>query len=164
MKRLFPSVVLCVWLIVSVGLPAIEPVAQDEDRPVIIVSSGSVILSVARGSWVQEAQGRFRQEVARGRDVRTFSASTGSGADACTVEGEALQVTYGANTIGFGRVGPGQSGARRPAIITVSPQAAVTARDAQTLVIATDDALVSVSNGQQTCRIVGGRVDVRQLH
>lgn len=163
MKRLFPSVVLCVWLIVSVGLPAIEPVGQDEDRPVIIVSSGSVILSVARGSWVQEAQGRFRQELARGRDVRTFSASTGSGTAACTVQGEALQVTYGANTIGFGRVGPGQS-AGRAAVITVPAQASVTARGAQTLVIATDDALVSVSNGQQTCRIVGGRVDVRQLH
>ncbi len=164
MKHLLPSVILCVWLIVSAGLTATGPLAQDEDRPVIIVSSGSVILNVARGSWVREAPGRFRQELARGRDVRTFSASTGSGTTACTVEGEALQVTYGTNTIAFGRVGPGQSGARRPAIITVRPDATVTARDEQTLVIATDDALVSVSNGQQTCQIVAGRVDVRQLH
>jgi hypothetical protein len=164
MNRILPSTVLCALLIVSSVLSAFHTPLQDEDRPVIIVSSGSVILTVAKGNWVREATGRFRQEFARGRDVRTFSATTGTGATACTVEGEALQVMYGANEISFGRVAPGRSGARRPAFVNFRANAVVRARDEQTLVIDTTDPLVSFTNGKTTCQIVAGRVEIRQLH
>lgn len=155
-----------VGLLVLTGVASAAASAmQDEDRPVIIISSGSVILNVSKGSWVREAPGRFRQELARGRDVRTFSATTGSGASACTVEGEALQVRYGANAISFGRqAGRGQGAQRRAALIGLPERAVVRERDERTLEIETTDPLSVVTNGKTDCTIVAGRVEVRQVH
>lgn len=165
-RIVFAAAVVCLMILVGVALSAfVLPVQEDEDRPPIIVSTGSVILNVARGSWVREAAGRFRQDVTRGKDVRSFSATTGAGAAACTVAGESILVTYGANAISVGRPATGQ---RRAALVRFQTDAAVTARDAQTLVVATTDQLVSVSNGgsrpEDTCRVVGGRLEIRQVH
>jgi hypothetical protein len=171
------------WLIVSVALVGVAATtlaalsrptptssprqSGDEDRPPIIISSGSVILSVERGTWVREAPGRFRQDVGRGKDVKSFTASTGAGASACTVSGAALLVTYGANAISVGRVLP--SGSTRHATnIRMPADAGVTLKDPRTLVIATTDPLVSFSNGTtgagSTCQVAGGRLEIRQVH
>jgi hypothetical protein len=172
------------WLIVSValvmlavaGLSALSrpvpptPPAQDgdEDRPPIIISSGSVIISVARGSWVREAAGRFRQDVARGKDVKSFTATTGTGASACSVSGTGILVAYGTNAISFGRVQATGQGGRHAANLRMPGDAAATLRDARTLVIATTDPLVSFSNGGtgagSSCQVAGGRLEIRQVH
>ena len=173
MNSRLKGIALIVGLVILIGAAlsavVLPPQEGDEDRPPIIVSSGSVILNVARGTWVREAAGRFRQDVVRGKDVRSFSATTGTGTTACTVAGDSILVTYGANAITFGR--PAQAtapGQRRSATVRFQADAAVTVRDPRTLVIATTDPLVSVSNGgtrpEDTCRIVGGRVEIRQVH
>lgn len=155
-------------LLVTAGLAAFVP-QDDEDRPVIIVSSGSVILSVSKGAWVPDGAGRFRQELPNGRDVQSFSASTGAGAAACTVAGASIVVTYGTNTITFERtMQAAPQRQRRRTDVRLPANANATLRDGRSLVIATDDALVSVSNGgnrpQDTCRVAGGRLEIRQVH
>ena len=172
------------WLIVSVALlmlaaaglsalsrPVTVPVPaqeQDDDRPPIIISGGSVIMNVARGSWVREAAGRFRQEVTRGKDVKSFTATTGTGASACSVSGTAILVTYGANAISFGRVLPNGQGGRHAANVRMPGDASVTLKDPRTLVIATTDPLISISNGttgpNSTCQVAAGRLEIRQVH
>src|SRR5688572_28108073 len=102
-RNVLGAAVLALILIVVVLSAFVAPPQGDEDRPPIIVSSGSVILSVANGSWVREAAGRYRQDVTRGKDVKSFTATTGTGGAACTVSGTAILVTYGANAISFGR-------------------------------------------------------------
>ncbi len=153
----------------AVSRPAPAPTqGDDEDRPPIIISSGSVILNVAKGSWVREAAGRFRQNVVRGKDVKSFTASTGTGAAACTVSGTAILVTYGANAISVGRVIPAGQGGRNAANVRMPGDAAVTLKDPRTLVIATTDPLVSFSNGGtgagSTCQVAAGRLEIRQVH
>ena len=170
------------WVIVSVALltlaaaglaavsrPAPVPTQGDEeDRPPIIISSGSVILNVARGSWVREAAGRFRQNVVRGKDVKSFTATTGTGSTACTVSGTAILVQYGANAISFGRAIPAEQRGRHAANVRMPGDASVTLKDPRTLVIATTDALVSFSNGGtgagSSCQVAGGRLEIRQVH
>lgn len=167
-RKMFAAVVLALILIV-VALSAFVAAPQgDEDRPPIIVSSGSVILSVANGSWVREAAGRFRQEVVRGKDVKSFTATTGTGNTACTVSGTAILVTYGANAISFGRVVPAGQGGRNAANVRMPADAAVTVKDPRTLVIATTDPLGTFSNGGtgpgSTCQVAAGRLEIRQVH
>ena len=170
------------WLIVSVALvmlaaaglaaitlPAPTPIQDgDEDRPPIIISSGSVIMTIAKGSWVREAAGRFRQDVTRGKDVKSFTATTGTGASACTVSGTGILVQYGANAISFGRVQPNGQGGRHAAHLRMPGDAAVSLKDPRTLVIATTDPLVSFSNGTtgagSSCQVAGGRLEIRQVH
>lgn len=154
-------------LLVTAGLAAFVP--QDEDRPVIIVSSGSVILSVSKGAWVPDGAGRFRQELPNGRDVQSFSASTGAGAAACTVAGASIVVTYGTNTITFERtMQAAPQMQRRRTDVRLPANANVTLRDGRSLVIATNDALVSVSNSgnrpQDRCAVAGGQLEIRQVH
>ena len=148
--------------------PVPTPIQEDEDRPPIIISSGSVIVNVARGSWVREAAGRYRQDVTRGKSVVSFSATTGTGTAACTVSGTAILVTYGANAVTFGRVVPSGQGGRQAANVRMPADAAVSLRDARTLVIATTDPLVSFSNGGtaagSSCQVAGGRLEIRQVH
>ena len=153
---------------VSRPAPAPDPIQGDDDRPPIIISSGSVVLSVAKGAWVREAAGRFRQDVDRGKDVKSFTATTGTGSTACTVSGEAILVTYGANALSFGRVIlTGQAG-RHAANVRMPGDAAVTLKDPKTLVIATTAALGSFSNGGtgpgSTCQVAAGRLEIRQVH
>jgi hypothetical protein len=169
------------WLIVSVALlllaaaglsalsrPVPASTQEDDDRPPIIISTGSVILSVARGSWVREAAGRYRQDVTRGKDVKSFTATTGTGTAACTVSGTAILVTYGANAVSFGRVIPSGQGGRHAARANMPGDAAVTLKDSRTLVITTTDPLGSFSNGGtgagSSCQVVAGRLEIRQVH
>ena len=167
-RKVFAAGVLALILLVVVLSAFIAPPQGDDDRPPIIISSGSVILNVARGSWVREAAGRFRQEVARGKDVKSFTATTGTGASACSVSGQAILVTYGANAISFGRVVPPNQGGRNAANVRMPADAAVTLRDPRTLVIATTDPLISFSNGttgpNNTCQVAGGQLEIRQIH
>jgi hypothetical protein len=169
MSTRFAGAVLSFLVFVSVALTAFVRTPQDEfeDRPVIIISSGSVILNVSKGSWVREGTGRFRQDHPRGRDVREFAATTGTGATACTVTGSAIVVTYGTNTIQFGRVPRSEQGGRRAANLRMADNAKVTLRDLRTLVIETTDPLLTISNGgrrpDDTCKIVGGTLQVRQV-
>lgn len=167
-RKVFAAGVLALILLVVVLSAFIAPPQGDEDRPPIIVSSGSVILNVATGSWVREAAGRFRQDVARGKDVKSFTATTGTGGSACSVSGAAILVTYGANAISFGRVVPNGQGGRNAANVRMPGDAAVTLRDPRTLVIATTDPLVSFSNGStgpnSTCQVAAGRLEIRQVH
>ncbi|MEO6224063.1 MAG: hypothetical protein ABIP90_12520 [Vicinamibacterales bacterium] len=152
----------------AVSRPAPAPPQSDEDRPPIIISSGSVIMSVANGSWVREAAGRYRQELVRGKDVKSFSATTGTGTTVCTVTGPAILVTYGVNALTFGRVLPAGQGGRHASNVKMPADAAVTVKDARTLVVATTDPLVSFSNGGatqgSTCQVVAGRLEIRQVH
>jgi len=155
-------------LLVTAGLAALVP-QEDEDRPVIIVSSGSVILSVSKGAWVPDGAGRFRQELPNGRDVQSFSASTGAGPAACTVTGASIMVTYGTSTIAFERtMQAAPQRQRRRTDVRLPANAQTSLRDGRSLVIETSDALVSFTNGgnrpQDTCRVAGGRLEVRQVH
>lgn len=170
-KWLIVSVVLVMLAtagLAAITLPAPTPIQDgDEDRPPIIISSGSVIMSVARGSWARQAAGRYRQDVSRGKDVKSFTATTGTGASACTVSGTAILVQYGANAISIGRVL--QSGSQRHAADVRLPSgAAATLKDPRTLVVETTDALVSFSNGStgagSSCQVAGGRLEIRQVH
>lgn len=164
------TLIVCLMILVGAALSAfVMPPQRDEDRPPIIVSTGSVILNVARGSWVREAAGRYRQDLTRGRDVLSFSATTGAGNASCTVSGDSIVVTYGANAIRFARpAAPAAPGQARASSVSLPATAKVTERDARTLVIETTDPLVSVSNGgnrpQDSCQIAGGRVEIRQVH
>lgn len=141
------------------AVSAVVPTPQaDEDRPPIIISSGSVIVTVARGSWSRTGNGQFMHDQARGRQVQGFSATTGD----CTVSGNSLTVRYGGNTIAIGR--QEAQGGRLAALVRLPAGAAVAARDAQSLVIDTDEALVDVSGGGNTCAVAGGRITIRQMH
>lgn len=143
----------------ATAVSALVPATQsDEDRPPIIISSGSVIVTVARGSWTRAGNGQFMHDQARGRQVQGFSATTGD----CTVSGDALSVRYGGNAISIGR--QEAQGGRLAALLRLPANAAVTARDAQSLVIDTDEPLVSVSGGGNTCAVAGGRITIRQIH
>lgn len=159
------------WVVLVVGVAvamiaavsAVAPLTQaDEDRPPIIISSGSVILTVARGSWARAGNGQFRHEQAAGRSVRGFEATTGTGGSACTVSGGSVVVRYGGNAITIGRQ-EGQGG-RPAAVVQLPANAAASARDARSLVIDTDDPLVSVSGGGESCAVAGGRITIRQVH
>ena len=169
------------WVIVTVALlilaaaglaavsrPAPAPTQGDEDRPPIIISTGSVILNVATGSWVREAAGRYRQNVVRGKDVKSFTATTGTGSAVCTVSGTAILVTYGANAMSFGRVIPSGQAGRHAANVKMPADAALTLKDSRTLVIATTDPLGSFSNGGtgpgSSCQVAGGQMEIRQIH
>jgi hypothetical protein len=167
-RKLFAAGVLALILIVVVLSAFVASPQSDEDRPPIIVSSGSVILSVANGSWVREAAGRYRQDVVRGKDVKSFSASTGTGGAVCTVSGTAILVTYGANAISFGRAIPSGQAGRNAANAKMPGDAAVTLKDSRTLVITTTDPLGTFSNGGtgpgSSCQVAAGRLEIRQVH
>jgi hypothetical protein len=151
--------VVSVAVAMMAAVSAVAPMTQaDEDRPPIIISSGSVILTVTRGAWAGAGNGQFRHEQARGRAVRTFAATTGD----CTVSAESIVVRYGGNSITLGRQ-EGEGG-RPAAFLRLPANAAVSARDAQSLVIDTNDALESVSGGGDTCQVAGGRITIRQVH
>ena len=169
------------WLVLAVALlmlaaagvsalsrPAPAPPQEDEDRPPIIISSGSVILNVARGSWVREAAGRYRQDVVRGKDVKSFTVTTGTDSAACTVSGTAILVTYGANAISFGRVIPSGQAGRHAARANMPGDAAITLKDPRTLIIATTEPLGTFSNGGtgpgSSCQVAAGRLEIRQVH
>jgi len=128
----------------------------DEDRPPIIVSSGSVIIQSA-GAWTSEGGKRFKQRDARRRGVRQFMATTGS----CRVEGRNIVVTYGKNTI---RLGPSRTAAsnRDDAELEFPADAEVTETAPGTLTVTTTDPLVSVSSGRDRCA-VSGNITIRQL-
>lgn len=167
-RRMFVVTVVALVLSGMVLSAFVFPPQRDEDRPPIIVSSGSVIISVARGSWVGAGAGRFGQELPNGRDVKSFSATTGAGAAACTVTGGSIVVTYGTSTtIRFERTMPAVAQRNRTDVV-LPATAKVTARDARTLEIATTDALVSFSNGGtnpgDTCKVVASRLEIRQVH
>lgn len=178
MKTRIAGGVLTLLIVLTLAWPALLSAMFDrptsanqdefEDRPPIIISSGSVILNVARGTFAQQGNGQYRQDNPRGKDVKSFTAVTGTGTAACQVAGDAIVVTYGTNTINFGRPASAAPGQRRSATIQLPQSAKVTARDARTLVIETTDALVSVSNGgtrpQDTCKVAGGRLEIRQVH
>jgi hypothetical protein len=140
----------------------------DEDRPPIIVSSGSVILTVAKGNFARSAAGRYRQDVTNGKDVKSYSATTGTGTAACTVTGTKLVLTYGKNQITFERALPAVPAPQRHRTDVVFPATAkITEKDARTLEVTTTDALVSISNGgtraADTCKIAGGKVEIKQV-
>jgi hypothetical protein len=163
MRQRWVALVVSVAVAMMATVSAVTPLMQaDEDRPPIIISSGSVILTVARGAWARAVNGQFLHEQATGRPVRSFAATTGTGEAACTVSGESLVVRYGANSITIGR--QQAQGGRQAALVRLPAEAAVTVRDAQSLVIETDDALVSVSSGDTSCAVAGGRISIRQVH
>lgn len=163
MRQRWVVVVVSVAVAMMAAVSAVAPLTQaDEDRPPIIISSGSVIITVARGSWVRVGNGQFRHDQAAGRAVQSFAATTGAGGSACTVSGGSIVVRYGGNAITIGRQ-EGQGG-RPAAFVQLPANAAAGARDAQSLVIDTDDALVSVSGGGESCAVAGGRITIRQVH
>ena len=150
-------------LLVSAVLSSACPGARgDDDRPVIIITSGSVTVDVTPGSWTRESGGgkKYRQKDANGRSVRSFSASTGG----CTVAGEKLVVTYGASTLTLERQRSGLFG-KRDSVVQFPDAATVTETSAGILTVTTDDALVRVTNGGAgSCDVVDKKVTIRQVH
>jgi|CXWK01.1.fsa_nt_gi hypothetical protein len=128
----------------------------DEDRPPIIVSSGSVIIQ-STGAWTSEGGKRFKQRDGRRRGVRLFMATTGS----CRVEGRNIVVTYGKNQI---RLGPSRTAAsnRDDAELEFPADADVTETAPGTLRVTTSDPLVSVASGRDRCD-VSGNITIRQI-
>jgi hypothetical protein len=123
----------------------------DEDRPPIIVSGGSVIIQTAGGAWERLAGTKqFKQNDARRKSVKTFSARTGT----CTVEGSQLVVTYGANEIKFSAKRSTRSD-KDDAAVEFPSAADVSETTPGTLRVTTSDVLVSVSNGRTSCKVVG---------
>ena len=134
----------------------------DDDRPVIIITSASVIVDVTPGSWTRESGGgkKYRQKDANGRSVRSFSATTGT----CTVAGEKLVVTYGANTLTLERRRSGLFG-KHDSVVQFPDAATVTETSASILTVTTDDALVRVTNGGTgSCDVADRKVTIRQVH
>lgn len=160
MRATSVRIVSVLLLIVLMGVvhASSGPPAQDfdEDRPPIIVSSGSVIVQSA-GAWTSEGGKRFKQRDAKRRGVRLFMATTGS----CRVEGRNIVVTYGKNTI---RLGPSRTAAsnRDDAELEFPADADVTETAPGTLRVATSDPLVSVSSGRNRCD-VSGNITIRQI-
>ncbi|MCR4373997.1 MAG: hypothetical protein NUW22_04045, partial [Acidobacteria bacterium] len=124
-------------------------VSRDGDRPPIIVSSGSVLVQTA-AEWTRDGDNRFKQKIAKGKSVKSFSASTG----ACVVDGEKLLVTYGTNTITLEPKRSGWFGAR-DAQVDFPAGAVVDDSVPRILTVTTGDALVSVANDEGTsCAVV----------
>ena len=128
----------------------------DEDRPPIIVSTGSVIVQTA-GTWTREGN-RFKQKDARRKSVRQFSARTGT----CTVEGRELTIMYGKNVI---KLNPKRStGSDKDDAEVEFPAGAKVAESGPgVLKITTTDPLVSVSGAKGAKCAVVGNITIRQV-
>src|SRR5687768_13629982 len=162
----FLSIGLGLLLLVSAVLSSACPGARgDDDRPVIIISSGSVSLDVTPGTWTRESgRGkRYRQKDDKGKSVKSFSATTGT----CTVAGEKLVVTYGANSLTLERKRRGLFG-KHDAQVQFPDDATVTETSPSVLTVTTDESLVRVTNGGtgsgDMCDVVDKKVTIRQMH
>ena len=128
----------------------------DEDRPPIIVSTGSVIVQTA-GTWTKEGN-RFKQKDTRRKSVKQFSARTGT----CTVEGRELTIMYGKNVI---KLSPKRSTGsdKDDAEVEFPAGAKVDESGPGVLKITTTDPLVSVSGAKDAKCAVVGNITIRQV-
>lgn len=127
----------------------------DEDRPPIIVSTGSVIVQTT-GTWTKEGN-RFKQKDLRRKSVKQFSARTGT----CTVEGRELTIMYGNNVI---KLNPKRSTGsdKDDAEVEFPTGAKVEEAGAGVLRINTTDPLVSVTGAKGAKCAVVGNITIRQ--
>ncbi len=138
---------------------------SDPDRPPIIISSGSVIVT-SGGEWKDEGGKAYKQEF-KGKSVKTFEATTGVGtlAGPCMVEGKTIVVTYGSNEITFTRKGKILGFGKDHAVAQFPTAAIVDNSTTGQLLVTTTDALVSFKNDKgDTCNVQGGTLTIQQKH
>lgn len=163
----FLSVGLGLLLLVAAVLSSACPSREmdGDDRPIIIISSGSVHVDVTPGTWTKESGSgkKYKQKDAKGKSVKSFSATTGT----CTVGGEKLVVTYGSQSITLERKKSGLFG-KHDAQVQFPDTATVTETSPSVLTVTTGDALVRVTNGgsgaADTCNVAEQKVTIRQVH
>lgn len=155
-----PLTTVALWLLILLGVALVLYFMLDDpdpDRPPIIVSSGSVIVTGAE--WTDEGGNRFKEKI-KGRSVKSFSATTGS----CTVAGTKLTVTFGATNVTLEPKKKGLFG-KRDAEIEFPSNVVVNSSTPTMLMVVTNDALMSVSNDSGTrCAVVGQRIEIQQVH
>ncbi len=137
---------------------------SDPDRPPIIISSGSVLVT-SGGDWSDEGGKAWKQDF-HGKSVKTFNASTGvgTGGSACMVEGKTIVVTYGSNEITFTRKRR-WFWSKYGAAVQFPADATVDHPAAGQLQVTTTDALVSFRNEQgDRCNVHAGTLTIAQLH
>jgi hypothetical protein len=157
--------IVVVALLVLLGLYVFKTYFMedsDPDRPVIIISSSSVLVK-SGGEWIDEGGKGYKQDF-KGKSVKSFLAVTSTIGSACTVQGKTIIVTYGSDEITFTRKrkwpwNKHGAFAQFPAAATVNPGGA------GELVVTTDDALVSFRDEKgDSCDVAGGTLTIYQLH
>jgi len=147
-------------LLVTILSSACRSRDGDDDRPPIIVSTGSVIVDSKDVAWTDEGSGRYRQKESKGKSVKSFSATTG----ACVVAGEVLVVTYGTSDI---TLSPKRRWwfVKKDAQVEFPAGAVVNQPESGRLVLTTADTLVRVANENGVrCDVVDQRIEIRQVH
>ena len=157
-----------ILLLILLGVYVLIQYLRDEsdpDRPPIIISSGSVLVE-SKGDWEDKGDKGYKHTF-HGKSVKTFSASTGTGESACTVEDTMIVVTYGSSDIEFTRKGKflGMLG-KNHAFAQFAHDAEVSHPDTGQLRVNTESALVSFRNedGTRNCSVQGNRIEIAQKH
>lgn len=151
------GLLLLVGAVFSAACPA-RSGEGDEDRPPIIITSGSVIVET-NAAWANEGGNRFQQRDDRGRNVRSFEAVAGS----CRVAGTKLVVTYGANAITL-EIKPASVPGKNEASVAFPADAVVDSGVRGRLTVTTTDPLVSIANESGTSCAAATRNTIRQVH
>lgn len=169
-KRPIPLLVtVSITLLILLGLGLLISYMWDDepdpDRPPIIISTGSVIVD-SGADWTDEG-GNDYVEAIKGKSLKSFSASTGTGGAACTIAGKTIVVTYGSSDITFSRKRGGMwPWSKHDAGVQFPKGATVSEPTPGELVVATSDALVKLTNDKGDSCAVGTdqRIEIRQVH
>ena len=156
----FRTIALGLLLLVGAFFSAACPGERslgDDDRPPIIISSGSLVVESGL-PFTDEGNKRFDQKATRGKNVKSFRAETGS----CSAAGKVLTITYGTNAI---TLDVKRNGNKDEANMQFPTNASVTSRDGgKKLEVATTEKMVSVTNETGVrCEMVQ-RITIHQLH
>lgn len=158
-----------ILLLILLGLYVLVQYLMDESdptRPPIIISSGSVYVDVQGGDWEDKGGKGYKHDF-KGKDVKSFTASTGigTGGSACSVDGKTIVVTYGSSEITFSRKGKTLGFGKNHAFAQFGEGADVSHPSKGRLAVNTGDTLVSFRNENgNNCAVADGRLQIAQKH
>jgi hypothetical protein len=152
--------------------PSQKAVPEDDDRPPIIISSGSVRVDLENPTpatkWTARGGKDYDQDVTRGKSVTRFIAETLDTGNTvqCTFNGGTITVLYGSRLIVFTTKDDRVNSGRKAANVQFPADASVNDTQAAygKLTVETMDALVSVWNESgSSCSAAGLKIRVKQV-
>ena len=151
------GLLLLVGAVFSAACPGERSLGDDDDRPPIIISSGSLVVE-SELAFTDEGDKRFDQKATRGKSVKSFRAETGS----CVTAGKVLTIMYGTNTI---TLDAKRNGNKDEANLQFPRSASVTSMNGgKKLEVATGEKIVSVTNETGTRCEMAQKITIHQVH